>query len=52
MFDCKMQNDTVGIVFLKDPEKLSSAFSEGFIWLSIVIYNGGIWVCYLSNGKK
>lgn len=51
MFDCKMQIDTVGIVFFKDPEKLNSVFSEGFIWLSIVIYNGVIWV-YLSNGKK
>lgn len=47
-----MQNDTVGIVFFKDPENIYSVFSEGFIWLNINICNEGIGVGYLSNGKK
>ena len=52
MFDCKMQNDTAGITIFKDPEKVNSVFSEAFIWLNIDIYNGDIWVCYLTKGKK
>lgn len=52
MFNSKMQNDTVGIAFFRDSENLNSVFSEGFIWLNVDIYNGGFWVCYLSDGKK
>lgn len=49
MFDCKMQNDTVGIAFFKEQENLNSGFSEGFIWLNIDIYNGGIGVYYKKD---
>lgn len=49
MFDCKMQNDTVGIAFFKDQENLNSVFSEGLIWLNIDIYIGGIWVYYKKD---
>lgn len=31
MFDCKMQNDAVGIAFFKNAENLNSVSFEGFV---------------------